>query len=94
MFANITHAATVWEDSRKIQDSLMDLPQNHNDSFFKQISDFIARINSIIDWFSHLPEHIYHFTADIFAWIFKTLMMIGWYCQYFCVNDFSTSQGR
>lgn len=85
MFANIAHAESIWKKGMEMNKKMYGFP--NDESLWEQISNFITRIEKIIDWFSHFPEHVYKFTADIFAWIFKVLMLIGFQTPTFIFNN-------
>jgi len=85
LFANIAHAESFIERGSVEKHGLFNDYGDQN--LWERVSALVGKVETTIEWFSHFPEHVYHFTADIFSWIFKTLMMIGFQTPTFIFNN-------
>lgn len=85
MFANITHAESFLDKGDITKHGAFN---NYGDQgLLERVSSFIDKAEVTINWFKHFPEHVANFTADIFAWIFKMLMLVGFQTPTFIFNN-------
>jgi hypothetical protein len=60
-------------------------------NLWDRISAFIDKANATFDWFKDIKHHLYDFSIEIFAFVFKMLMMVGLQTPSFIFNNSYTS---
>ena len=88
MFANFAHAESFLERGSVKNSPFYNM---HDESLWERLSSIVGKAEKTIDWFADIKQHIYDFSTDVFAFIFKMLMFVGFQTPSFIFNNAFTA---
>jgi len=90
LFANFAYAESFIERGN-VKKGVFSGEAYGNQSMGERIGSAADKFNATYDWFKEFPQHVYDFSIDIFAFIFKMLMLVGLQTPSFIFNGSYTN---
>lgn len=85
LFANFAYAESFIERG-SVKNGKFSNQSYDEQSMWERIGSAADKFNATMDWFKEFPQHVYDFSIDVFAFIFKMLMLVGLQTPSFIFN--------
>lgn len=90
LFANFAYAESFIERG-SVKSGKFSSESYGDQSMWERIGSAADKFNTTMDWFKEFPQHVYDFSIDIFAFVFKMLMLVGLQTPSFIFNGSYTN---